>query len=421
MGAVRDSDSVVDIAVIGGGIFGLLVAREAVSRGLSVAVFEKGAIGSQTSANSHCIIHSGIRYLQRAALYRVVDSARSLHLWQKEFPTEVEKLPCWMPVWRSGGLKGTVALNAAHLFYRALLKGMGEMVPQWPGVVSQGKMPDHPLLRRQGVVAAFGWRDGWLRDHRSVIAKCREAIIASGGGEIRERCPVAGVARADGQFLIQLVHGAEVTARAVVDVRGPWVRESLSGLSPSSTRVLHRESWCLGFNVVLSRDMSEGRGIAVPTRSGRMLFVAPRNVPGSLVSFGRNAPSPALSAIGTGYLPITGSEPPVVQEEDIAALLAEVNDAAGYLSNDERWLSINDVIGVEQGVLPRDQRMVDSVVADPTTRILDGGGGNRYLVVESGKYTIAPVYARRIVDDVLRELGRQSRVVMDRSSVTVHP
>jgi len=397
MSLVPGSQEPVDLAVIGGGVFGLSVARAAVSRGLSVAVFEQGEVGGATSANSHCIIHSGIRYLQRASLNKVIDSARALAVWRREFPEEVVHLPCWMPVWRKWGLKGAAALGAGHLLYRATLALAGESGTQWPGVVTQSRIPDHPLIRRPGVIAAFGWYDGWLRSHGGVVEKLRGAIVA-GEGTIRERCSVARVTRAARDFFIETSDGAAVVSRAVVDARGPWVRQSVGEVMATVDR-----SWCLGFNVLLSRDISGGMGIAVPTGSGRMLFVAPRN--SSQANQGSDSVThrQGLSAIGTGYLPMTGDTIPLVREEDIAAMLSEINDAAKAGGNWSESLSLGDVVGIEIGVLPRDDRVVSEVIADPTTRII---GDGRYIVIESGKYTTAPVFGERIAALVVRELGR---------------
>ena len=391
------SEESVDLAVIGGGVFGLSVARAAISRGLSVAVFERDALGGATSANSHCIIHSGIRYLQRASLNKIIDSARSLAVWQRDFSQEVVPLPCWMPVWRRGGFKGAIALRSGHLLYRGAVAIAGESVPLWPGVVPQSRMPDHPLIRRPGVIAAFGWYDGWLRDHVGVIEKLRGAIVA-GQGTIREGCSVARVTRVARGFFVEAADGGAVVSRAVVDARGPWVRESVGEVMVPTNR-----SWCLGFNVVLSRDISGGMGIAVPTGSGRMLFVSPRIATRTNQETDSVTHLRGLSAIGTGYLLMKGDTIPVVREEEVASMLSEINDAAKGVGDWGGPISLGDVVGIESGVLPRDERVRSEVIADPTTRVI---GDDRYFVVESGKYTTAPVFGERIAAAVARELGR---------------
>ncbi|NIN11709.1 MAG: FAD-dependent oxidoreductase, partial [Gemmatimonadales bacterium] len=65
-----------DVLVVGGGIFGIAVARDAASRGLSVALVERGDFAGATSANSFKIVHGGIRYLQHGDLPRIRESSR---------------------------------------------------------------------------------------------------------------------------------------------------------------------------------------------------------------------------------------------------------------------------------------------------------------------------------------------------------
>jgi hypothetical protein len=84
-------------------------------------------------------------------------------------------------------------------------------------------------------------------------------------------------------------------------------------------------------------------------------------------------------------------------------MLSEINDAAKGAGDWGGPLSPGDVVGIESGVLPRDERVRSEVIADPTTRVI---GDDRYFVVESGKYTTAPVFGERIAAAVARELGR---------------
>jgi hypothetical protein len=134
-----------------------------------------------------------------------------------------------------------------------------------------------------------------------------------------------------------------------------------------------------------------------------MLFVAPRNSLQANQGSDSVTRRQGLSAIGTGYLPMMGDTIPLVREEDIAAMLSEINDAAKAGGNWSESLSLGDVVAIESGVLPRDDRVVSEVVADPTTRII---GDGRYIVIESGKYTTAPVFGERIAALVVRELSR---------------
>lgn len=374
----------VDLTVVGGGIVGLGVARAAVRRGLTVLICDQGPLAVETSAHSHCIIHSGVRYLQHGAIARVLASARSLAELRASYPDEVVPLSCWMPL-RRGGLRGSMALRAGHLLYRTVLAARGLTVSQWPGVVGADQVPDHPLLRGRCGEGAFGWEDGWLCDHQALVRKLRHEI-ETGGGLVREQTPVKGVQRDGRDFLVETLNGELIRSAAVIDARGPSIRQSLTanespeGKGPAS-------NWCVGFNVTLSIDLSEGCGIAVATSGGRLLFVAPRRGAGQ-----------AQSAIGTGYLAFEDGEVPVVREEHAASLVSAVAHATGVN------VSVADIVGIESGILPRSAGSSSEVTADPATYLIERGG---YLVVQSGKYTTFPVVGEEVISAVQGRIERR--------------
>ena len=86
-----------DILVVGGGIYGATLAREAALNGLSVAVVDKGDFCAATSANSLKIIHGGIRYLQQFDVPRLRQSVRERRILMRIAPHLVHPLPCAMP------------------------------------------------------------------------------------------------------------------------------------------------------------------------------------------------------------------------------------------------------------------------------------------------------------------------------------
>src|SRR5690349_23300019 len=86
-----------DILVIGGGIHGAAVARDAALRGLSVALIERGDFGSVTSQNSLKIIHGGLRYLQDGNIWRIRSMACERTAWMRIAPHLVHPLTCLMP------------------------------------------------------------------------------------------------------------------------------------------------------------------------------------------------------------------------------------------------------------------------------------------------------------------------------------
>src|SRR5262245_60104455 len=90
-------DRIFDLVVIGGGIHGACIARDAALRGLSVALVEQRDFGHATSANSLKIIHGGLRYVQDGNLSRVRSMLAERATWLRVAPHLVHVLPCLMP------------------------------------------------------------------------------------------------------------------------------------------------------------------------------------------------------------------------------------------------------------------------------------------------------------------------------------
>src|ERR1051326_1547228 len=101
-----------DLLVIGGGILGASVARDAALRGLRVALVERGDWGGGTSSNSLRIIHGGLRYLQHLDLRRMRESIRERSMWLRIAPHLVEPPPVLVPT-PGWGIRGKPALRAA--------------------------------------------------------------------------------------------------------------------------------------------------------------------------------------------------------------------------------------------------------------------------------------------------------------------
>ena len=107
------ADTTFDVAIVGGGIYGAALAREAALRGLSTALVDKGDFCGGTSANSLKIIHGGLRYLQQADLIRVRESARERRTMLRIAPHLISPLPSLMPT--AGVLKSKAAMFAGLL------------------------------------------------------------------------------------------------------------------------------------------------------------------------------------------------------------------------------------------------------------------------------------------------------------------
>ena len=89
-----------DLIVVGGGIMGAWVARDAAARGMRVAVFEQGDVAGGTSSRTSKLVHGGLRYLEQGAFGLVAESARERAVWLRIAPHLVRPLPFLFPIYR---------------------------------------------------------------------------------------------------------------------------------------------------------------------------------------------------------------------------------------------------------------------------------------------------------------------------------
>src|SRR3984957_12486534 len=115
----RLANEAFDLLVIGGGITGAAIARDASLRGLSVALIERNDFAHATSAHNSKLIHGGLRYLRNLELGLVRESLRERRIWQRIAPQLVRPLPFLVPMY-GGGIGGRATLSAGLTLYDLL-------------------------------------------------------------------------------------------------------------------------------------------------------------------------------------------------------------------------------------------------------------------------------------------------------------
>ena len=269
MTATDDSQPIADIFVIGGGINGCGIARDAAGRGLSVVLAEMHDLASATSSASTKLFHGGLRYLEyyefglvRAALIERETLLRAMpHIsWPMRFvlPLHDAMRPAWLVrlglfVYdHLGGRKilpGTRALDLAH---------------------DPAGKPLKPQFRK-----AFEYSDCWVQDARLVALNARDA--AALGARVMTRAKVERAERDGPVWRIAVRHedGASETirARALVNAGGPYVqdviRDTLHVAGPSHVRLVR------GSHIVTRRLFDHDRCYFFQGADGRIIFAIP--------------------------------------------------------------------------------------------------------------------------------------------------
>jgi glycerol-3-phosphate dehydrogenase len=321
-----------DVVVIGGGIGGAGIAREAARRGLSVALLEAEDFAAGTSSRSSKLIHGGLRYLAMGDIALV----RTTALERKEVHRIAPHLaePRWMVVparSRASLLKFQVGIGT----YEKL--GAVADADRHQSWGREELAREEPLLDRERYGYACAYREYLTDDARLVLANLRSA--AGDGAAVLSYAPVTGLLREGDRACGVAARCAEsgatlhVRAKAVVNAAGPWVDALVRLESEGTAPRLHLSK---GVHVVLPAARLPVRHLAIlGTDDKRSIFAIPR---GDVVYLGTTDTS---YAGGTDLWP-------AVTREDVAYLLAPANrDFTGPP------LAPEDVVAAWAGLRPR--------------------------------------------------------------------
>lgn len=364
-----------DLLVIGGGINGAGIARDAAGRGLSVLLVERADLAAATSSSSSKLIHGGLRYLEQYEFRLVAEALAERevllkvagHLvWPARFvmPHVPELRPRWMI--RLG------LFLYDHLSRRSLLPGSRAVRLDQPPYASG--------LRKE-LKHGFVYSDCRVDDARLVIANACDA--AARGARVLVRTECRNARRVDGRWRAELSNGETVSARAIVNAAGPWVKhvlnERLGQPSEDAVRLVK------GSHIVLPRLYQGEHAFILQNDDRRVVFMIPYQERYTLV--------------GTTDVPLE-HEPADAQPsfEEVDYLCR----AAGrYLA---RPPQVSEVLWRYAGVRPLyDDGSADasSVTRDYTLRVDDEAGSAPVLSVFGGKITTY----RRLAEHAMEKLA----------------
>jgi len=256
---------VFDLAIIGGGINGCAIARDAAGRGLSVLLLEQGDLGSGTSSASTKLIHGGLRYLEQYAFRLVAESLREREILLRAAPHLVRPMRFVLP-W-GPGTRPWWMLRAGLFLYDRI--GGRAMLP--PASLVNLRTSQEGAALRDGLVRGLEYSDCWVDDARLVIATARDA--ARRGADIRPRTRCDAARPAEGAWSLHLGDGAEARARVLVNAAGPWVSRVLGntlGLNHAAAVRMVK-----GSHIVTRRLFDHDKSYIFQNRDGRVCFAIP--------------------------------------------------------------------------------------------------------------------------------------------------
>jgi glycerol-3-phosphate dehydrogenase len=259
-----------DLLIVGGGVNGCGIARDAVGRGFSVTLCEQHDLASGTSSRSTKLIHGGLRYLEyyefrlvrEALIEREVLMAQAPHIiWPLRFvlPHDSGQRPAWM-------------IRLGLFLYDHL--GGRKVLPASKGLALRQVPAGRPL--KPSLTRAFEYSDCWVEDSRLVVLNAVDA--AARGARILTRTRCVSVRR-EGAVWRAVLRDSEtgeetrVAARALVNAAGPWVSEMLGDVAAIRSKAGAR--LVKGSHIVVPRLHDGPEAYILQNEDRRIVFVIP--------------------------------------------------------------------------------------------------------------------------------------------------
>ena len=223
-----------DVLVIGGGITGVWIALDCISRGLTVAIIDKQDFGAGTSAKSSKLIHGGIRYLQQLRLDKVRESALERAYYHRAAPHLTHFLPFMVPTYRTWG-KGRGLMTAGMTLYRLLCLGEDKVtgdpaksVPA-PYYLSRSEILEKLPLSDPDLSGALVYYESHMENSERMTLAVLETAHQMGAVCANYVC-VNDLLLDDGQMVrgvsakdFESGDDLEIRARLTINATGPWV------------------------------------------------------------------------------------------------------------------------------------------------------------------------------------------------------
>ncbi len=301
------TNPVIDLCVIGGGINGVGIARDAAGRGLSVLLIEKNDLGEATSSRSGKLVHGGLRYLEyyefrlvrEALIEREVLLEIAPHIiWPMRFvlPHSAEDRPAWL-------IRAGLFLYD-HLGGRKRLAGTRTL--------NLRNCVEGQAIKQQ-YKKGFEYSDCWVDDARLVVLNAMDAVEK--GAVIKTRTTFKHAKRVDENWQISFAptgseNTTDIRAKCLINAAGPWVNTVIDAVDSISTK--RRVRLVKGSHIVVKKFWEGDQAYLIQNTDKRVIFINPYENGKAL--------------IGTTDIPYEGDPGDVeIDDAEISYLLAAVN------------------------------------------------------------------------------------------------
>ncbi|MFM7027278.1 MAG: glycerol-3-phosphate dehydrogenase [Chakrabartia sp.] len=363
-----------DLAIIGGGINGTAIAREAARNGLSVILLEKDDLASHTSSASTKLIHGGLRYLEYFEFRLVREALKEREVLLRQAPHLIYPLQFVLP--HEHAVRPWWLVRLGLWLYDHI--GGRISLPRSRGLNRRDRAFIDPLKRDSH--KGFVYSDCWVDDARLVVMN---ALDAQGhGADIRTRTAVSSARRQEGAWQLSLANGEEVSAHSLVNAAGPWVAQMLARTGANSQSAVRLVK---GSHIIVPRLFEGQHAYMLQQPDGRIVFAI--------------AYEDGTTLVGTTDEQVNAPEDARISDAEIDYLCAAVNR---YFV---KQTAPADVIGTFSGVRPLYDDGASEAKAVTRDYVLElDSAGPALLSVFGGKITTA----RHLAEEAVQKLAAPS-------------
>lgn len=385
-----ETDRLFDLIIIGGGVTGAGVARDAALRGLSCLLLEKGDFCSGVSSKSTRLIHGGLRYLANFEMDLVAESLRERAILRRLAPHLIRPVPILIPIYKHDAHGRAVVSIGIHLYD---LMSREKDIPHYFTSGSAKTLEFEPRLNREGLKGSALFYDHQIMMPERLVLENIISARESGAAVLNYVC-AEKIDETDNGVAVMardVLSGATRTFRSkvLINAAGPWIDSVRRAGNIDHKNIIFPTK---GIHLVLPK-LSE-QALFVSSRDGRMFFIIPLD---------------AYSLIGTTDTKYDGDLDEVhADENDVNYLLTECRRILPGLH-----LTKKSILYTYAGIRPLAFSGAKESKISRKHRVIREGISGRMITIAGGKYTTYRSMAKDTVDAACRVLGVRLRCVTD--------
>lgn len=360
-----------DIFIIGGGINGAGIARDASGRGLKVYLAEKGKVGSATSSWSSKLIHGGLRYLENYEFKLVAESLREREVITRIAPKITKPLPFVIP--HSKKLRSKLLIRLGLFLYDNL--GGKTKIPKSSKINFNKKYKN---ILQSKFVDGFQYYDVQVDDKK--LVEMNIADSKKMGATILEDTKVIDAKRNENFWEITLDNNDIVKSKILINAAGPWINETVNNVLKINTNKSIR--LVRGSHIITKKLYEEDVAFTLQNDDNRIVFVIPYKE--------------EFSLIGTTEVDVNTPDNPSISDDEKIYLINSIN------SHFIKQISQVDIVDTYSGIRPliEDFKEASKVSRDYVFDLNIQKAGSPLLNIYGGKLTTY----RKLSEKVMEEL-----------------